>query len=348
MKGRTWCIVLLVVAVTSACALADAGALTTLPAVPEEPAWDEDIREDVQRALDAYEERPVHAYFDLVELQVFKESELAPEHSAWLAETLTTARPHVLTVCLQDFDQAVAAGDFRGALVSLAVALRVDPDGVGTERQQAVAELRAQVTSGEPLASPVFVIDAANGDLGATRATYASPIFGGGMMILDEDGVSQSDARLSVEPEPGWQLLHVEATGRLTSDQPDLDYVTSAFATIKRHFYDVSEALSALSGGPGARVVDAEFLNVITPDGQWLPCRLAPPSSVGLLAPATLCALNLAVRDAQGGLEQRPVGTFVHKDESFDLDAWFMVPEGVTDLRLVLVGSDPVPVALED
>jgi len=155
------------------------------------------------------------------------------------------------------------------------------------------------------------------------------------------EGAFQQEITLTANA--GFNFVRVTATAENTSAASDPLYAPWALGTIKRVCRGIPDLADGKGKQPGpSRMALDEFVYLLTPAMDWIAC-----GHVCETCPA-LRGTTLTFNSPGGGRGMMFLGTDVKQGEKFQIDVLFAVPQGINDFRLLVLGSPPVPVKMED
>jgi hypothetical protein len=139
--------------------------------------------------------------------------------------------------------------------------------------------------------------------------------------------------RATLTAAKGFRFIRVYAQIKNISKIPDPPYTLWALGDLKRTFQGI---FGDHDQSKPSRLAIDEFVYVVTNGGDFIPCGHVY-STCGELRKITM---NLPTKE--GGGAQMFVGSYVDSGTSFNLDAAFAVPEQISELKLLVLGSSPV------
>ena len=245
-----------------------------------------------------------------------------PKQKEWLETQVAALTPNALAILKEAFDDAISTLDVRAALISAAVAERIQKGAVlGPDRFK---EIQAKVLAGA--ASRTY-----------WRVTEVSAI-----NVGDSYSESSAGGNHFVSAKPGTHLLRVRAKVQNVSRGKDVPYTLGIFEGLK---------------GVVAGLVPETTINGVTLKGEQ---RLAKPhrwlddsliflaDSAGSLTKCGFVTQESGLAGAGtmsiGGLGKITAPQLVLTDEDITFDGIFPVPNGNQDLKLLVLGAAPIPV----
>ncbi|HUV38229.1 MAG TPA: hypothetical protein VMY39_01385 [Planctomycetota bacterium] len=297
------------------------GPAPPLPVMPTDLAWDESDTATVNKVLAEYEKNPVSACLTLSGfLERAGDKAVTDRQKTWLEQAVKTCRPHAVAVVRHDLREAAADWDLRGSLMLAAVGSKLTKEG-WEEEAAALARVKNHVVSGGRSRNAVWKVTNAS----AERL---------GESYSEGFGTSQT----TLTPKQGFELLRVKASVENISTGPDLPYVPWCLGDFKRVF---AAGLGDDDTPANGRLVVDEMIFLLTAGGDWISCGYVCSGC------DKLRDFSLTLTGKDGGVTHIFLGTMVKPGEKFDLDVIFSVPSGTDGLRLLMLGSEPVDLAIE-
>lgn len=250
----------------------------------------------------------------------------------WLMQTLATLRPACDQMLTGDFDAAVAQLDLRDALISQIVGSQID-SAWGESRKAQLVAVKSRVLAGEPPAKPVWRLSEVRGEFLPGEYTENEETVGA--------FAAQPSSRWRVSAKQGFRLARVSARVQNVSPESDPPYTRQAASKLKgemsRSFGDMFVG-GAITASKPARMALDDFAWLVLPGGDIALCSY-------------VCAPAKELRGAVISFpNNRPdpfklfMGQPIAQGDDFLLDCLFVVPDGVNQLRLLVLGAVPEPV----
>lgn len=298
------------------------------PQLPDTLQWPKQFKESLEKQLGIFQQQPISAYLHLQcnfdwDNKVQKK-ELNSDHRAWFEGVAKELRPRVIAALQNDYDAAIKKGDFRAAMIALSVGNKLSTNSI-TSNPAMMATLKAKAFSGATGPEAVWQVKNVVGTW--LDGDFSKELPGMG--------------RLTFSPKDGFRLLRVEATIKNISRDSDPAYVWYGLADpMGKYGWYRMEAFQNDVREP-KRMVDDDFLFVITPGGDMIP-------SLFVISDDSSSPFGLASTISKDGRGSALfVGEYVTEGTEFSAGFVFQVPTGMEGLRLLMLGSPTVPVAIK-
>jgi hypothetical protein len=221
-----------------------------------------------------------------------------------------------MAVLDRDFKAAVAARDLRGAVISAAVAEKIQKDGLAGARAS-VATLKKDILA--TAAPPPAVWKVSQAKAQRLEHGYLGVVVG------------------LTAPE-GHFVLRVQVRVENISTQPDPGYAPWVLNDLKRGMTEAeAKASGAESAGPKPRRLLADdFVLLALPEGKLHPCAMISEG----------CALRGLMGRGSLSADTAIPGACLAQGEGIDLDVLFVVPAAMANPRLLILGAAPLSIEL--
>ncbi len=315
----------------------DVGPVPALSAVPTDVPWPDEEKTDLEKAVANCRHNPVWAQFafkDALCRKEWKNGGLTPEQRAWLEQAIERLREYVQNLLERDYKKAIAAGDVRAALIASEIAGELE-GGEGdnsVELLQRVAErpelldLVHRAMAGKLTSPPVWRISAA-------RAVQ-----------IESYSETRFLSTTTVAPKgEGEQLIRVTATIENISDESDPIYAPCAMPSLLRRWFHLDHDVGNSPHGP-RRHAAARYLWLLTSQGPR-PCVFVCEDAKTLKGGSVSASLADLIGSMASAGSATCAGSYVEKGAPFTIDVLFIVPKDATDLKLLSLGSPPVPLS---
>jgi len=284
----------------------------TLKTSPVE-TWDKKIKSDVDAAVSLSETDPVSSLLMLKSVIDHETKGLTNTQKVWLSEKVESLRARALETLQTDFDQSIRTNDFRTALLVSIVADKVGKESIKT--QPAMTELKNKVFAGQQEVISVLSVSDAIGK-------------------FIEGSYSEINNKFTLSPKQGFQLLRVTASVRNTSSLADKSYTLWALEDMKR-------VMGQINAKPDEHKspylwLDGSFVFLLTPASDLI-LSSHVCDGCGLHGGMTL---TYSDKDGTGKVITGP--RILDSGKGLDFDILFSVPKGITDYRLLVLGSTPI------
>ncbi len=284
----------------------------TLPELPE--ALPEETRNTLMKMNVWYEYSPVVCYFMLREFFQDDKERLA---RVWVRKTISEIEPFCVSIVLQDLDTAIKAQDYRNASIAAVVATRIDEHSLDRERKERLLALQRQAIAGQGNQKPMWQLD-------RVRASFVGAATKFRLTPRDEAILKQMRRR-------GHLQVHVNATVTNISDSKELKYAHFAMDDIRSLLFMFQK-----TGRAEGNLILSEFIHAITPNGDVVRTLHVCESSHAIIGNG----IKIAGDDGRW----IPMGSYVKKGDSFQVDVIFLLPENITGLQLFVLGASPANV----
>ncbi|MBI5605240.1 MAG: hypothetical protein HY879_18035 [Deltaproteobacteria bacterium] len=281
---------------------------------PTEP-WNDKIKGDVDEAVRLYADDPVSSLLTFKSVMDRGTDGPTQTQKVWLSTKVESLRTRALKTLQTDFDQSTRANDLRTALIASTVADKIGKESIKT--QPAMTGLKNKVFAGSRDVTSVWAV---------------SNVVGRFIEVPYSEGVSFS--RFTLTPKQGFHLLRVTAFVRNTSPLADKSYTLWATEDVKR-------SLAQLNAKPDEHKppylwLDGSFVFLLTPASDLVPCSHVC-DGCGLHG-----TLSFTVSEKDGTGRAITVPQIIDSGKKLDIDLLFSVPKGITDYRLLVLGSTPI------
>lgn len=286
-----------------------------LPKPPADAAFAKDVGEEVDDAVTGYPSDQVRTYLLLKEALGRKEK-LTDKQKQYLQTAVGAIEKRAQQVLSRDVKVALARMDARGGFLAASVARSV-PGPIAGEAEAALATLKSRLIAGYPMPEPVFSIADA-------KAKVVEGAF--------TEGSSFAGNQITLTPKSGFRLVRVTAKAKSISQAGDPPYAMFLLGRLGR----IGERFTKTKQ-KARRLVDDCMVYLVPRGGEWVGC-------------AHVCEGCSVLRNMTITIEGKRMffaGRWVAPDESFDLDVLFNLPAGQNDAQFVLLGAQPVRLAIE-
>jgi hypothetical protein len=230
-----------------------------------------------------------------------------------LDQAVARLQPEAIAVLDRDLKAALAAGDVRRAVLVAAVAEKVRDKGIPGARE-ALAKIKKEVLSGERAPKPFWKV---------TQVT-------GGVVE------GYSDTLVTVVPLKGVSVVQVKARVENAGADQDPGYAPWVFNNLKRRMTEAAAKRGGAVPSAGPRCLMAQdFVFLASESGTLAPC----------LHIADTCPLRGELGQSRDFPSTALPAMYLAPGEALDLDVVFVVPKKPANLRLLVLGAPPVPIA---
>ncbi|MCX7000453.1 MAG: hypothetical protein NT106_09195 [Candidatus Sumerlaeota bacterium] len=146
-------------------------------------------------------------------------------------------------------------------------------------------------------------------------------------------------SKFSLTPKNVYQLLKVTAQVENINPQSDPKYILSAFSDFKGAIFKIQLNNKQVTSFQPSRLANDEFIFLLVPNGDMIECGHVCKDSPELREGDIL----IGSKDGTKGFIMF-CGSYIKYGGKFDLDIIFSVPQGIEDVRLLILGSEPVPI----
>jgi hypothetical protein len=279
------------------------------------------FKESIAKAIANYKHDQVSAYLTFREALDRKKNGPSKQQAEWLTDAAAVCRSRALAVVRKDFLQAIDIGDIRAALVTSLIAKKIHPSGLG-DKKSLLPILKNRLFSPEPPAQSVWKLENVN----------ASEIEGAYSEFYSDNQT------ILITPKKGSRYVQVTAKVTNVSKQSDLPYIRWAF--------DMGLLITTIPAYEAAtkkpRLAMREFIFLVTAGGDWFVCDYVCVYS------SVLNQASLSLFGKDGKLSGvTTIGGYVFANNSFKMDVLFLVPKGINDAKLLVLGANPKPIVFK-
>lgn len=319
---------------TNSCSEVKLGPPPTLPPLPN-TQWSEKTKTKIDLVMKNYSSDQVSPYLTFREMVNDKKENLNSEQKKWLEDAKSNLKPRAIDVLNWDIKIARSSKDLRGAYIALLTLEHVE------ENDEDLAATDATLPKLKDLVKELLQENSASvWEIKGATGEFLSSF---------TDGFYPSEIKISPAKE-GQRILQVKAQVKNASATSDPRYIPWSLAPARRIMLIDNKDEKTKP----YRLAGDTFIYATTHDNaQLFPCSYVTKKSSALRYGDISVIFD--VLGSSGGADNTwkvtqkvfP-GSFIEQGGEFDLDVLFSVPGEVTDLRLLIIGSLPVPIQIQN
>jgi len=360
---------------------------STLMRPPTKDEWPKGVKHRVDNAFNTYRTDPISACFMLSDILLKQTArETAPQkkdakpetpltraHMTWLAESAAKLRPAAAQVLVKDFRAAQAGSDARGALLAFLALRKLDAMSSEIRDTAVNGQVPSTLTQLKNIVQSKEFPDVC-ALLAKTMKTGTSPP---DVWTVKPVRVTRSrgefeahcfGARVTLKPNHGCEIVRIEARAANISPASDPPYAVWSLTDASNGLTapdpkkadwwlylgdeKKEEQEKAMAENRPVRLLTYNMIYLMGDDGAAYPCQHVAEGCSVLEGEYSLAwkAIIMLQKDRPEIRNLSPfwMGSFVRQGTVVDIDVIFQTPIDQQNLRLVVLGSDPVPLPLED